>query len=85
MLLKLTIDLARLARHRNQLNELAQVRHRADVTLASVIGFVGGVVSGALLQVQFGLWSLTFPVLLAALSIPLGESWAPKETATRSE
>jgi uncharacterized membrane protein YoaK (UPF0700 family) len=72
---RLTVDLVRVARGSGQATDLAQAQRRAAVTLSSVIGFVAGVVSGALLQVRFGLWSLVLPVLLAAISIPLGECW----------
>ena len=74
---QLTVDLVTVARGRGQVTDLAQAQRRAAVTLSSVIGFVAGVVSGALLHVRFGLWSLVLPVLLAAISIPLGESWSP--------
>ena len=70
-----TVDLARLARGHAVGEERLQIRHRANVTLLSVIGFVVGVILGALLQIHFGAWSLALPVLLAAISIPLGESW----------
>lgn len=69
------VDLARLIRGREQQTDLAQVRHRAKLTLASVFGFLIGLVLGAVFELQFGLWSLTFPVLLGALAIPLGEAW----------
>lgn len=69
------VEVARLNRGREQQTDLAQVRHRAELTLASILGFVVGLVLGAILQVHIGLWSLIFPVTLAALSIPLGEAW----------
>ena len=72
---QLTVDLAMLIRGRGQQTDLSEVRRRADVTLASVLGFVVGLVLGAILEIHFGLWSLTFPVILAAASIPLGERW----------
>jgi uncharacterized membrane protein YoaK (UPF0700 family) len=72
------VDLARLARGHAVGEERLQIRHRANVTLLSVIGFVVGVILGALLQIHFGAWSLALPVLLAAISIPLGESWSPE-------
>lgn len=72
---QLTVDLAMLIRGRGQQTDLSQVRRRADVTLASVLGFVVGLVLGAILEIHFGLWSLTFPVILSAASIPLGERW----------
>jgi uncharacterized membrane protein YoaK (UPF0700 family) len=62
-------------RSRAQQTDLAQVRRRAHLTLASVLGFVVGLVLGAILEVNFDLWSLAFPVVLAALAIPLGEYW----------
>jgi uncharacterized membrane protein YoaK (UPF0700 family) len=42
------------------------------MTFACVIGFVGGCAAGAALEVRFGLWALTLPVLLSALAVPLG-------------
>jgi uncharacterized membrane protein YoaK (UPF0700 family) len=71
-----TVDFARLVRGHGESHELATVRRRADLTLASVIGFVVGLALGAILEVHLGLWSLIFPFLLAALSIPVGESWS---------
>jgi uncharacterized membrane protein YoaK (UPF0700 family) len=72
---QLTVDLATLIRGRGQQTDLSQVRSRADVTLASVLGFVVGLVLGAILEIRSGLWSLTFPVILSALSVPLAERW----------
>jgi uncharacterized membrane protein YoaK (UPF0700 family) len=72
---QLTVDLAMLIRGRGQQTDLSQVRSRADVTLASVLGFVVGLVLGAILEIHSGLWSLTFPVILSALSVPLAERW----------
>jgi uncharacterized membrane protein YoaK (UPF0700 family) len=72
---QLTVDLATLLRGPGQQTHLSQVRSRADVTLASVLGFVVGLVLGAILEIHFGLWSLTFPVILSALSVPLAERW----------
>jgi uncharacterized membrane protein YoaK (UPF0700 family) len=70
-----TVDLATLIRGRGQQTDLSQVRSRADVTLASVLGFVVGLVSGPILEIHFGLWSLILPVILSALSVPLAERW----------
>jgi uncharacterized membrane protein YoaK (UPF0700 family) len=72
---QLAVDVARLIRGHEQQTDLPQVRRRADVTLASVLGFVVGLVLSAILHVHFGLWSLVFPLALAALAIPLGEAW----------
>lgn len=77
------VDVARLIRDREQQTDLAQVRHRAKLTLASILGFVIGLVLGAFLQIHIGLWSLTFPALLAALSIPLGEAWDDRGSKRR--
>jgi len=70
-----TVDLATLIRGRGQQTDLSQVRSRADVTLTSVLGFVVGLVLGAILEIHLGLWSLIFPVILSALSVPLAERW----------
>jgi uncharacterized membrane protein YoaK (UPF0700 family) len=69
------VDVATLIRGREQAADVSQVRHRAQFTLASVLGFVVGLVVAAILQIHFGLWSIAFPLLLAVLSIPLGEAW----------
>ena len=73
------VDVATLIRNRDQKIDLSQVRRRAELTFASMLGFVIGLVFGAVFELHFGLWSLTFPVLLGVLAIPLGESWAPSE------
>jgi uncharacterized membrane protein YoaK (UPF0700 family) len=72
---QLAVDLARLARCYDPPDHLVRVRRRTGVTLAAVLGFVLGVVSGAILEVHFGLWSLIFPLLVATVAIPLGEFW----------
>jgi uncharacterized membrane protein YoaK (UPF0700 family) len=69
------VDVGTLIRGRNRQTDLSQVRRRAHLTLASVLGFIVGLVFGAILQIHFGLWSLTFPVVLSAFSVPLGERW----------
>ena len=73
------VDVATLIRNHDQRVDLSQVRRRAELTFASVLGFVIGLMFGAVLELHFGLWSLIFPVLLGALAIPLGESWAASE------
>jgi len=81
-----TVDVAMLARGSDEPGPLATVRRRANLTLVSVIGFGVGLGLGALLELHFGLWSLIFPMTLAALSIPLGESWNKfSETGLNSE
>jgi hypothetical protein len=35
-----------------------------------VLGFVIGVAAVAVLQIHFGLWFLTFPLVVAALAVP---------------
>ena len=74
-LTQLTIDLATLARRHGERNHVAQVRHHAGMTSLSVIGFAVGLALGAVLEIHLGLWSLVLPVILAALSIPVGEAW----------
>lgn len=74
-LTQLTIDLATLARSHGERTELPRVRRSADLTAVSVLGFAIGLALGAVFEIRFGLWSLIFPVMLAALSIPLGEAW----------
>jgi len=83
---QLAVDLARLARCYDQPEDLVRVRRRTGATLAAVLGFVLGVVSGAILEVHFGLRSLIFPLLLAALAIPLGEFWpASSDAVSRAD
>jgi uncharacterized membrane protein YoaK (UPF0700 family) len=78
------VDVAKLIRGREQHTDLSDVRHHAYLTLASILGFVIGLVLGAILEVRLGLWSLAFPAILAAVSIPLGESWPyPSSTESR--
>ena len=40
-----------------------------------MVGFAIGVIAGAVLELYVGLWALTFPVLLGAVAILLGEPW----------
>jgi uncharacterized membrane protein YoaK (UPF0700 family) len=80
------VDVARLIRNRDQNVDLSRVRRRAALTFASILGFVIGLVFGAVLEFHFGLWSLTLPALLSALAIPLGEFWpASSDTASHSD
>jgi uncharacterized membrane protein YoaK (UPF0700 family) len=72
---QLAIDLAMLARCFLQPTNVRKIRSRADVTTLAVLGFVVGVVAGAILEIHFELWSIAFPLGLAVLSIPLGETW----------
>jgi len=72
---QLAVDLAMLARCLFQPINVNEIRSRADATFLAVLGFMVGVVAGSILEIHFGLWSLTFPSLLAALAIPLSESW----------
>jgi uncharacterized membrane protein YoaK (UPF0700 family) len=69
---QLTIDVATLAQSRADPDELAKARRRARMILPCVIGFVVGCAAGAALEVKFGLWALTLPVVLSALAVPLG-------------
>ena len=72
---QLAVDLAMLVRCFLQRTNVSKIRYRADVTILAVLGFVVGVMVGAILEIHFGLWSLTFPSLLAVMAIPLAESW----------
>ena len=40
-----------------------------------MVGFVIGVMAGAVLESHVGLWTLTLPVPLGAVAILLGEPW----------
>jgi len=82
---QLTVDLATLVRGQSEQTELPRVRHRADLTAVSVFGFAIGLALGAAFEIRFGLWSLIFPVILAALSIPVGDAWTgSSDKASRS-
>jgi len=70
---QLTIDVARLVRHRRRPDDLAAARRRARVTLSCVAGFVSGAALGAVLEVHCGLWAMALPVGLAAVAVLLGE------------
>jgi uncharacterized membrane protein YoaK (UPF0700 family) len=70
---QLVIDLATLARGREDPNDLADVRHRARVTLLCIVGFIAGCVAGAILEVRFGIGALALPVILAVLAVALEE------------
>jgi uncharacterized membrane protein YoaK (UPF0700 family) len=74
-IVQVTVDLARLLRGKVEDNERRTVRHRSNATLFAVIGFLIGLAVGAVLEMRFGFWSLIFPAILAAASIPLGERW----------
>jgi uncharacterized membrane protein YoaK (UPF0700 family) len=73
---QLTVDVATLIWHKGDPDDLARARHRASMTLPSVIGFVAGCAAGAVLEVHFGLRALVLPVVLAGLSVLLGEMWS---------
>jgi len=72
---QLTIDLATLIRGDGRPEELAQARRRARVTFPAFAGFVAGCAAGAFLELHFGLWALTFPVISAAIAVLVGELW----------
>jgi uncharacterized membrane protein YoaK (UPF0700 family) len=71
---QLTVDLSMLARGQGDADEIVKVRRRAGMTFACVIGFVAGCAGGAALEIKFGLWALTLPVILSALAVALGSS-----------
>jgi uncharacterized membrane protein YoaK (UPF0700 family) len=70
---QLIIDLAAIARSWGQPDDLGKARRRARVTFACLVGFVGGCVAGAVLELHLGVGALALPVVLAALAVPLGE------------
>jgi uncharacterized membrane protein YoaK (UPF0700 family) len=72
---QLAVDLATVMRRAGDPDNLARARHRAGVILPSVAGFISGCAAGGFLELHFGLWSLTLPLVLAATAIPLGELW----------
>ncbi len=70
---QLAIDIATLVGRRGEPDDLAEARRRATLTFSCVVGFVAGCAAGAVLEVHFGLWALALPVVLATLSVPLGQ------------
>ncbi len=73
---ELAVNLALILRGTDDPDKLARARHRAGVISPSVAGFIAGCAAGGVLEVRFGLWALTLPVVLAAIAIPLGELWS---------
>lgn len=73
---QLTIDLATLVGSRGSPDELTRAKRRASITFLCVVGFVAGCVSGAVLEVHFGLGALVLPVVSATAAVPLGELWS---------
>jgi uncharacterized membrane protein YoaK (UPF0700 family) len=69
---RLTLDLATIASGQGGPEAVAKARPRAAVTCGCIVGFVGGCAAGAALEVSFGFWALTLPVVLAVLAVPLG-------------
>ncbi len=52
---QLAVDVATLIRNRDHHADVSQARRRAHLTLASVLGFVLGLIIGAILETRFGL------------------------------
>jgi uncharacterized membrane protein YoaK (UPF0700 family) len=73
---QIAIDLVTLVTARADYEELARARNRVGTTFPCIAGFVAGCAAGALLEVNFHLWALALPVILAALAVPLGEVWS---------
>ncbi|MGA8199510.1 MAG: YoaK family protein [Candidatus Sulfotelmatobacter sp.] len=80
----LTIDLTTLVRAKALPEEMAQARHRIRMTFPAFAGFIVGCVTGALLEVHFGLWALTLPVLLSVVEIVLSEYTVQTVLATNN-
>jgi uncharacterized membrane protein YoaK (UPF0700 family) len=55
------------------------------MTFPAFAGFIAGSATGRLLEVHFGLWALTFPVLLALVAIPLSEFTVQTVLATTTQ
>jgi len=66
-----TVDLATVVRGVTGPEELTRARHRAGVTFRSMVGFLAGCASGAVLEIHVGLWALALPVVLATLALTL--------------
>ncbi len=71
---QLTVDVATITRGQGDPEHVALARRRAGITLGCIVGFVGGCAAGAALEVNFGFWALTLPVVLAVLAVPLGRA-----------
>jgi uncharacterized membrane protein YoaK (UPF0700 family) len=80
----LTIDLTTLVRAKALPEEMAQARHRIRMTFPAFAGFIVGCATGALLEVHFGLWALTLPVLLSIVEIVLSEYTVQTVLATNN-
>jgi uncharacterized membrane protein YoaK (UPF0700 family) len=65
------IDLVTLACGNVSPEEMAQARRRIRMTIPAIAGFVAGCAGGGLLENHFKLWALVFPVVMAAIAIPL--------------
>ena len=74
------VDLATLTRKRNAQDTIARAKHRSSITFQCVIGFLVGCIAGAILEMRFSLNALAFPVALAILAIPLGQSYSRDES-----
>jgi uncharacterized membrane protein YoaK (UPF0700 family) len=72
---QLAVDLATVIPGIGEPDKLARARHRTGMILPSVAGFIAGCAAGGFLELHFGLWALTLPLLLAVTAIPLGELW----------
>jgi uncharacterized membrane protein YoaK (UPF0700 family) len=65
--------------------EMALARLRIRMTFPAFAGFIAGCATGALLEVHFGLWALTFPILLAVVAIPLSEFTVQTVPVTKTQ
>jgi uncharacterized membrane protein YoaK (UPF0700 family) len=74
---RLTIAVVTLVRGTDPPQEKAQARRSIRMTFAAFVGFIAGCTAGGLLEVRFGLRSLTLPVVLAVIAVPLSE-YIPK-------
>jgi uncharacterized membrane protein YoaK (UPF0700 family) len=70
---RLTIAVVTLVRGTDPPQEKAQARRSIRTTFAAFAGFIAGCTAGGLLEVRFGLWSLTLPVVLAVIAVPLSD------------
>jgi uncharacterized membrane protein YoaK (UPF0700 family) len=77
---QLTVDLATIVRGVTEPEELTRARHRAGVTFPSMVGFLAGCASGAVLEIHLGLWALALPAVLATLALTLDMIARPHPT-----
>jgi len=70
---QMLVDVATLVARRDSPEMLAKARHRAGAMFTCILGFMIGCAIGAVLEYHYDLASLTFPTVLAVVTLPLNE------------